>query len=118
GRGHRRAFAQRHGRVQRGHHLVLAREVHAIACRNVRGGRVAARTLEVCFEGNDHSRSRKPRTAGPKRPKSTRKASWPCGESMPRNCASAPPRARPSATSCCCCTGNRSEEHTSELQSR
>src|SRR5690606_1787866 len=52
--------------------------------------------------GADSSRSRKPRTAGPKRSKSTRKASWPWGDSSGRKAASAPPARRPSATCSCC----------------
>src|SRR5690606_6088063 len=54
-----------------------------------------------------HNWSRKPRTAGPKRSKSTRKASWPWGDSSGRKAASAPPARRPSAICSCCCSGNR-----------
>src|SRR5690606_8982196 len=57
--------------------------------------------------GQGASPARKPPTAGEKRAKSTRKASWPWGDSSGSSRASAPPARRPSAISSCCCSGNR-----------
>src|SRR5690606_22386591 len=105
GGGDRVLVAAGDGGVDGPDQLVAAGEVDAGAAGVGHGG-ILAQGENRGFR-RSYRVSRKPRTAGPKRSKSTRNASWPWGDSSGRKAASAPPARRPSAICSCCCSGNR-----------
>src|SRR5690606_37172102 len=107
GGGDRVLVAAGDGRVDRPEQLLAAGEVDAGAAGSGHGGDSSPWGESRLPPLPRHNWSRKPRTAGPNRSKSTRKASWPWGDSSGRNVASAPPARRPSAICSCCCSGNR-----------